>query len=302
PAYFTYYNEVRRAKLPQELAAYKTIRDSLNDLKYRLAAATVTSPDAVEKRAPKAEIKNDSSTQAQQQLTKPKVKPKPKAKPVPKKDVVKKIPKKVVPPKKKDEVKKEVKKLELPISDSLRLVNDSIRIAEDSIRVARLDSIFYANPDKKTLENAANQARQVKTQILNSNASMDSYVKEWITFNIQWHKILANSMACIAMFLIGAPLGAIIKKGGLGMPFLVSILFFIIYYVLTMQGETLAKQETVSVAFGVWMADAILFMVGLVFLRQARLDARLFEADFYSVVFDKFKRWFAARKTIKTPG
>src|SRR5690606_14687052 len=107
PAYFTYYNEVRRAKLPQELAAYKTIRDSLNDLKYRLAAATVTSPDAVEKRAPKAEIKNDSSTQAQQQLTKPKVKPKPKAKPVPKKDVVKKTPKKVVPPKKKDEVKKE---------------------------------------------------------------------------------------------------------------------------------------------------------------------------------------------------
>jgi lipopolysaccharide export system permease protein len=98
------------------------------------------------------------------------------------------------------------------------------------------------------------------------------------------------------MFLIGAPLGAIIKKGGLGVPFLVSIFFFIVYYIFTMQGEKLAKQNTVSVAVGVWAADLILLMIGLVFLRQARIDARLFEADFYSVVMDKFKKWWAERK------
>jgi lipopolysaccharide export system permease protein len=114
-------------------------------------------------------------------------------------------------------------------------------------------------------------------------------------FEIQWHKILANSFACIAMFLIGAPLGAIIKKGGLGVPFLVSIFFFIVYYVITMQGEKLAKQETVSIAVGVWAADVILLIIGMLFLRQARIDARLFEADFYSVVIDKVKRWIARR-------
>jgi lipopolysaccharide export system permease protein len=99
------------------------------------------------------------------------------------------------------------------------------------------------------------------------------------------------------MFMIGAPLGAIIKKGGLGMPFLVSILFFIVYYVLTMQGEKLAKQGTISVGMGVWMADFILFCIGLVFLRQARADARLFEADFYSVIVYKVARWFATLRT-----
>jgi lipopolysaccharide export system permease protein len=98
------------------------------------------------------------------------------------------------------------------------------------------------------------------------------------------------------MFLIGAPLGAIIKKGGLGMPFLVSIFFFIIYYVLTMQGEKLAKNGTISVVAGVWAADFLLLVIGLLFLRQARADARLFEADFYSVTIDKLKRWFAQRK------
>jgi lipopolysaccharide export system permease protein len=107
-------------------------------------------------------------------------------------------------------------------------------------------------------------------------------------------------MACLAMFLIGAPLGSIIKRGGLGVPFLVSILFFIIYYITTMQGEKLAKQAKISVVTGVWMADFLLLIVGLFFLRQARIDARLFEADFYRVVLDKVKRWFQKRKAPAT--
>jgi lipopolysaccharide export system permease protein len=93
------------------------------------------------------------------------------------------------------------------------------------------------------------------------------------------------------MFLIGAPLGAIIKKGGLGVPFLVSIIFFIIFYVLNMIGEKWAKQGVVDVVMGVWASDFILLMVGFVFLRQARIDARLFDTDFYLVAFDKLKRW-----------
>jgi lipopolysaccharide export system permease protein len=135
---------------------------------------------------------------------------------------------------------------------------------------------------------------------MNANLQVDNYEKERDIFDIQWHKILANSFACIAMFLIGAPLGAIIKKGGLGVPFLVSIFFFIVYYVITMQGEKLAKQNTVSPLVGVWVADLILLIIGLIFLRQARVDARLFDADFYLVVIDKAKRWFIRRRQHQT--
>ena len=171
-------------------------------------------------------------------------------------------------------------------------------------RLAKLDSIFNLRPPRDAMQGAANTARQIKSQITNSNSSIENYQKELITFQIQWHKILASSFACIAMFLIGAPLGAIIKKGGLGVPFLVSIFFFIIYYVFTMQGEKLAKQGSIDVPTGVWMADVILFCVGLLFLRQARVDARLFEADFYSVLKDKIKRWFLRPKSkpAATPG
>jgi lipopolysaccharide export system permease protein len=186
-------------------------------------------------------------------------------------------------------------KKELPVSPK-KLISDATR---DSTRLAKMDSISKLAPSRDVLQGAANTARQLKSQLANSNSTIDTYDKELATFEIQWHKILASSFACVAMFLIGAPLGAIIKKGGLGVPFLVSILFFIIYYVLTMQGEKLAKQEAVPPYVGVWMADLILFAVGLVFLRQARVDARLFESDFYAVVLDRITRWFAERRQPK---
>src|SRR5690606_35616962 len=144
---------------------------------------------------------------------------------------------------------------------------------------------------------ATNMARQVKSQILNNNASIQNYKSEKIVFEIQWHKIIANSFMCIAMFLIGAPLGAIIKRGGLGVPFLISILFFIVYYALNMQGEHMAKQGLVSPMVGMWASDFILLIIGFVFLRQARLDARLFDSDAYRVFFDRIRQAYLRRKT-----
>jgi lipopolysaccharide export system permease protein len=188
----------------------------------------------------------------------------------------------------------------LPARDTLneRIVNTTF--AEDSL-TSKWDSLAAREADKENVQAATNLARQVKSQLENTNSSVEMYVRELAVFEIQWHKIIASSMACIAMFLIGAPLGSIIKRGGLGVPFLVSIFFFIVYYLLSMQGEKLAKQGALSATVGVWLADLVLLIVGLFFLRQARIDARLFEADFYKVVVDKIKRWFASRKMTLKP-
>jgi lipopolysaccharide export system permease protein len=165
----------------------------------------------------------------------------------------------------------------------------------DSAIIAKFDSMAALEPIREVIQNATNMARQAKSQVLQINNQSDTYNNELRIYIIQWHKIFASSLACIAMFLIGAPLGAIIKRGGLGMPFLVSILFFIIYYVLTMQGEKLAKQD-LNIPTGIYAADAILFVIGLIFLRQARIDARLFETDFYAVLIDRFKKWRKSRR------
>lgn len=171
----------------------------------------------------------------------------------------------------------------------------------DSVIQHKIDSLFLIPTNRTAYDNAANKARIIKSQLENNTVTLEQYEKDRKVFQIQWHKILASSLACVAMFLIGAPLGAIIKKGGLGVPFLVSILFFIIYYLLTMTGEKWAKQGIISVPIGVWAGDVILFAVGLLFLRQARLDARFFEADFYMVLWDKAKRWAVLKKILPAP-
>ncbi len=84
-------------------------------------------------------------------------------------------------------------------------------------KVAHLsDSIFKPKEDLNELSGALNQVRMIKSHLLNMNANRVNYLSEYKVFQVQWHKILSNSVACIVMFLIGAPLGSIIKKGGLG--------------------------------------------------------------------------------------
>ena len=94
-------------------------------------------------------------------------------------------------------------------------------------------------------------ARQIKSKIIAQNNRIAQLQGDYYLFDIQWHKMLSHAMACISMFLIGAPLGAIIKRGGLGFPVLVSVLFFIIYYVISIGGEKYAKGGDVSVIGGV---------------------------------------------------
>ena len=144
----------------------------------------------------------------------------------------------------------------------------------------------------RSLKTAVATSRQIKSKLAAQNNRKKRLQKEFYVFEIQWHKMLANAIACISMFMIGAPLGAIIKRGGLGFPVIISVMFFIIYYVISIGGEKYAKGGSISVEAGVWAANIILLPIGLLFLRQAKNDARLFEADFYKVLFSRISNWF----------
>jgi lipopolysaccharide export system permease protein len=298
PSYFSYYSKgTPITPMPEELARHQKYKDSLLSESYNKkynneVISTENPPPVVESDTLGYQPQPPAESPA---ISKPIVAETPKSNtsPIRKKNTAKTQPKKKTPP---NIIKRDLAAVKPKLEETVPVK----RVNMDSLRRAAIDSVFMAPPTRINVQSATNAARHIEQNILNANASTESFEKEMIIFKIQWHKILASSLACVAMFLIGAPLGAIIKKGGLGMPFLVSILFFIIYYVLTMQGEKLAKQGTVSPAFGVWMADMILFAVGLLFLRQARADARLFEADFYNVVFDKVKRWIEAKRNKQT--
>ncbi len=178
-------------------------------------------------------------------------------------------------------------------------IADSIALAQRTPEEVLEDFIQQGNTNSKVLSSSLNKVRQVKSKLSGHNKRMKDIRREFYIVSIQWHKILGNCAACIIMFLIGAPLGAIIKRGGLGMPVLISIVFFIIYYVINMTGEKWAKQGAIDAVWGMWAANALLLPIGIFFLRQARNDARLFDADFYSVVIEKVKVFVGKRKKVK---
>ncbi len=152
------------------------------------------------------------------------------------------------------------------------------------------------------LSRAANQARNIRSTTESKVQETEALLKERRTFVVEKYKKYTQSVACLVMFLIGAPLGAIIKKGGLGMPVLISILFFIIFYVFSLLGEKWSKEGLVLIPYGVWGADFILFWIGMFFLRQARHDSRLLEADAYRVAFNRLKdRLRKRRKPVAVP-
>jgi lipopolysaccharide export system permease protein len=185
--------------------------------------------------------------------------------------------------------------------DSLRMLlsdMDLKRLQEDSLASVKptreqILAKFVEHDDNplSSLSMALNIARQGKSRVNGNVEILKNKRENLYVYQIQWHKILSNTFACVVMFLIGAPLGAIIKRGGLGLPVLVSIFFFIIFYVLNMLGEKWAKQGIVDPWLGVWMANIILLPIGLLFLKQARNDSRLFEADFYKVYFERLAEW-----------
>lgn len=106
----------------------------------------------------------------------------------------------------------------------------------------------------------------------------------------EWHRKFTLSVACVVLFFVGAPLGAIIKKGGLGLPLVVSIFIFILYYVISTIGEKAVKQLTMTPFMGMWISTLILMPVGLFFTIKAANDSKLFDRDVYVRFFNKFRR------------
>jgi lipopolysaccharide export system permease protein len=145
------------------------------------------------------------------------------------------------------------------------------------------------------LNRAANQARSIKSATSSYLEKVDEMRREANSYLIERDRKFTQSIACLIMFLIGAPLGAIIRKGGFGFPVLISIIFFILFYVFSIAGEKLAKEDVLPVWLGMWGANLILLPVGLFFLRQAKNDSRLFEGEAYAIFAEKVVKLFKKR-------
>ncbi|GGM91546.1 membrane protein [Dyadobacter beijingensis] len=148
---------------------------------------------------------------------------------------------------------------------------------------------------KEILANTKSASNSMLGYINQQQDYLQLKLKDASKYELEKHHKYTQALSCLIMFLIGAPLGAIIKKGGFGVPVLVSILFFILLYVLTNQGDKWVKEGLVAVPVGAWLANTLLFLTGMYFIDRARSDSRLFEKDVYQMFFRRIKSKWASR-------
>ena len=142
---------------------------------------------------------------------------------------------------------------------------------------SKSDSVILLNNlnNKRIHETAINKLRVLKS-VSKSNADDLNYKKTIIAkHKIEWHRKISLAFACIIMFLIGAPLGSIIRKGGFSVPLLVSILLFVVYYVISITGEKTAKDLSASPLEGMWISNFVYIPISIILISLALRNSRI---------------------------
>ncbi len=137
------------------------------------------------------------------------------------------------------------------------------------------------------VELAMNKAREIQQQLGYYSNEMKAKSEVIARHEIEWYRKFTLSVACIILFFVGAPLGAIIRKGGLGMPVVFSTLFFIIFHVISMTGEKSAREGAIPVYEGMWLASVIFLPVGILLTYSASTDSRILSLDWWTIFLKK---------------
>ncbi|MEO7983245.1 MAG: LptF/LptG family permease, partial [Bacteroidota bacterium] len=133
-----------------------------------------------------------------------------------------------------------------------------------------------------TYSRATEKVNMVRSSLDIINSDYDQKRKDMRFYLIEWHRKFALSFACFVLFMIGAPLGSIIRKGGLGTPLIFAIIFFMIFYFSSTAGEKFAKENSLSPFGGMWLATFILLPVGIFLIYKAMHDSQLFNKEVYA--------------------
>jgi len=181
---------------------------------------------------------------------------------------------------------------------------------KDTFPTPELKLLHYSDVDSILMKSTA----PVKTEIINSalnnarnNArsikqSEEMYIasaRNLNRFSIEWHKKYATALACLIFLFIGAPLGALIRKGGLGMPLVISVLLFITYWIIATTGEKFSRESVATVWEGVWFSTFIFLPAGIFLTYKAANDSTVFNINLYINLYKKISKALKKKEKVE---
>ncbi len=177
----------------------------------------------------------------------------------------------------------------LALPDSLMYSKEGFRPIEALDSIAQLDT----RGKEKIWNDARNRAKGSRGMFNFDESTAKESLNQLYRSKVEWHRKISLPVSILVFFLIGAPLGAIIRKGGLGMPIVISIIFFVIYYIISLSGEKMAKEGTWEAIYGMWISIFILAPIAIYLTYQATNDSGLLDMDWY------IGKWKAMRERHK---
>jgi len=157
----------------------------------------------------------------------------------------------------------------------------------------KIDSFEKNLPDStlhNVLQSTYSTINNIKNNLDNSALAYENDRQNLRMHLMTWHEKITMSIACLVLFMIGAPLGSIIRKGGIGMPLIFAVIFFVIFFLLNNFGRKFVKQDVMQPFSGMWMATFVLLPIGIFLTYKAMADSELFNKEFYYRMLKKFRR------------
>lgn len=147
------------------------------------------------------------------------------------------------------------------------------------------ESFAHLSPSFPTVRNYALNTARTAAKDVRMQAELQQADREYINRHlIEWQRKYTLSVACLLLFLIGAPFGSIVRKGGLGLPLVASVLFFVLYYVIGMIAEKAVRESAIG-PIGMWISTLAMLPIGILLTIEATTDSSLFDASSWKKLF-----------------
>jgi lipopolysaccharide export system permease protein len=167
------------------------------------------------------------------------------------------------------------------------------------VKAASFYELLPDSAKRETVDAAVSNASLIKSSFEVTASEYESRRTELRLYLIEWHSKFSMATAVLVLFLIGAPLGSIVRKGGIGTPVVFAVIFFVIFFLLNNFGRKFVKQDVLQPIAGIWLASSVLLPVGLFLIYKAMHDSQLLNKEFY---YRSFKKIMNAIRKQKTAG
>lgn len=172
------------------------------------------------------------------------------------------------------------------------LFESDVMISDTFAKKLKIQDVFNKNITVTCISNARSNVQSLKSFSESSAQDLEYKESNYVQLMCEWYRKFSLSFACIVLLFVGCAMGAIIRKGGFGMPILVAVLYFVVFHVLNVIGEKLAKSLVIPTFAGMWLSSLVLLPLALFLTYKANNDSVIFRGEWYLNIFRAIKNKF----------